>query len=118
MAAERNIYVRQGDTFTHALILWDGYDAGGSKIPADIDGYSFHSDIRRSGETHLSPAGDEVLASFSASVDANIVTLVLSSSDSNGVPPGRHWYDVEAISPEGKVFTYISGEIIFLPRVA
>jgi hypothetical protein len=119
MAAERNIYVRQGNTFTHSVVLWDGYDDLGNKVPMELSEYTFASDIREAGEDGpLSEPGEEILASFSYSVDENIVTLTLSSEDSEEVPPGKHWYDIQSKNGDGIITTLLSGTIIFLPRVA
>lgn len=78
----------------------------------------FSSEIRRSGDTPLSPSGNDVLASFSTSTTSNTVTLTLSSSDSGALPPGKHLYDIQSISPEGKVYTYLYGTITVLPEIA
>lgn len=125
MAAERNIYVRQGDTFTHSLILWDGYDESGNKIPLDLDGFSFQSQIREAGEDgRFSDAGEmfaneeeTIFSEFETEILDNIVTCTLSSERSEIVPPGRHWYDIQAETPGG-IVTYLYGTIIFLPRIA
>lgn len=78
----------------------------------------FSSEIRRSGDTPLSPSGDDILASFSTSTISNTVTLTLSSDDSSALPPGRHWYDIQSITPERKVYTYLYGTITVLPEIA
>jgi hypothetical protein len=118
MAAERDIHVKQDNTFVHAIVIWDGLNEQGQKVPSDLTGYKFFSDIKKAGSSRLSPAVGDVLGSFSVSIEDNIVTLTLSSEDSAQVPPGKHWYDIQSISPDGKVFTYLAGNITFLPGVA
>lgn len=119
MAAERNFYIRQGDTFTHTLVVWNGVDpVTNQKIPLDLEslGAQVSSEIRRAGETPLSDSGD-LLATFTVQNPVgNSVVLKLDSEESAGIPPGKHWYDIQVITD--KTETYLSGIVIVLPAVA
>lgn len=119
MAAERNFYIRQGDTFTHTLIVWDGVDpVTQEKIPLDLEGLGavVTSEIREAGETPLSDSG-ELLATFdAASPVENTVVLSLDSETSATIPPGKHWYDVQVVTSSKQ--TFLSGTVIVLPAVA
>lgn len=115
MAAERNFYIRQGDTFTHTIVVWNGVDENGDKIPLDLTDAGVFSDIRVAGESPLSEPG-AVLGSFIGSASGNIITLILSSTESATIPPGKHWYDIEVITNIRK--TYLSGTVIVIPAVA
>jgi hypothetical protein len=78
----------------------------------------FSSEIRRSGDTPLSPSGDDILASFSTSSNDNIVALTLSSTDSGLLPPGKHLYDIQGILPGGKIKTFLYGIVMVVPEVS
>jgi hypothetical protein len=124
MAAERNIFIRQGNTFTHAIILWDGV-VDGVKTPADLSGYTFASEIREAGETPFSNSGslfyneNETLSStFESVIDGNQVIFTLSSERAEIIPPGRHWYDIQQIDDQDRQTTLLSGTVVVLPEIA
>lgn len=119
LTANRNIAIRQGDTFTHSVVM--NYLEG---VPEDIGDYTFDSQVRESGRESLSPtpSGDP-LASFSVSsaqVSGGKVTVVctLSHEASSSIPPGRHSYDLQQTSAAGKVTTLIYGSIIVVPEIS
>ena len=115
MTAKRNFYIRQGDTFTHTIIVWNGTDESGERVPVDLTDADIYSDIKAAGETPLSEPGS-LLASFEASASGNVITLLLDSDTSAAIVPGKHWYDVEVILDKNK--TYLNGTVIVLPAVA
>lgn len=117
MTAERNFYIRQGDTFTHTVILWDGIDEQtGEKIPLDLTGYTVESQIREAGEDLLSDAGP-LLANFEYSLEGNVITTTLSSEQTADIPPGKHWYDVQ-LDDGQLIFTCLHGIVSVVPAVA
>lgn len=117
MTAERNFYIRQGDTFTHTIILWEGVsEVDGSKIALDLSGYTIASQIREAGEDFFSDSG-ALLAEFDHSVEGNVITTVLSSAQTALIPPGKHWYDVQ-IDDGQEVLTCLHGVVAVVPAVA
>lgn len=119
MIATRDIYIRQGNTFTHKLVITNGTSA------VDLSRSTFNSEIRTSGETSLSSTGDlfqnangTVFSVFDASVAGNVVTFTLPSNRSDIISPGKHKYDMQQIRPDGTVETLLSGEVVVMPKVS
>jgi len=114
----RNIYIRQGDTFSHSIVL--NYKI---PVPSDIEDHFYQSQIREYGYDNVSntPSGDPV-ATFSVSeqeVSGSTVrfTCSLSSADSDAVEPGKYLYDVQRVDGDGKIKTVLYGTVVVIPEI-
>ena len=119
MTANRNIIIRQGDTFTHSVVM-NSIEG----IPEDIADYVFESLVREAGYEELEPTPSGApLASFTVAeptVSGNAVSVVctLDYEASEDIPPGKHWYDFQQTDDTGKIKTLLYGSIIVVPQIS
>lgn len=107
MATKANLVIDQGSTFSTDLNMTD--DNGD---PMNLTGYTAASQIRK-WYTSVSPS-----ATFSSSINANtgVITLSLTSAQTNNLVAGRYVYDVE-LTTGSVVSRIVEGIITVTPQV-
>jgi hypothetical protein len=108
MAATSNLYIDAGSTFSAIISV-----SGSNGLPLNLTGYTVASQIRKS-------YGSITAYAFTASVyDAltGKVRLVLSSTTSSGIKPGRYLYDIEVTAPNNDKLRVVEGLVIITPEI-
>lgn len=103
--ARRDIEFTQGDSYVHTVTLLDDGDPapldGGATVAAQVRSYA---------------GAPVLLATFTVSVDSNVITLELSGTETGGIPTGKHRWDLEIQSGDS-VATILSGDCTVLGQV-
>lgn len=120
-AAEYNITIEQGATFTRTLTLKDGNGAG-----IDLTGYQFRGYVKES------QSATSTLAIFqftlaNQTTSPGVVTAVLPYSDTAALPVPEstkaalknavYLYDIEAQTPAGDVLRLLQGKATVVPEI-
>ena len=105
MAIYANLTVDQGSTFTATI---DVVDSEGSAL--DLTGYTYFGQIRKNYKS--STAVDFTIAAAPGGIE-----LVLSSTQTDAMKPGRYLYDVEIVSPGGEITRVVEGQLEITPSI-
>lgn len=95
----------QGGSFSVSINLKDDNDDSVS-----LDGYIARADIKKH-------ANASKKYSLSATIDENIITLSLTSTETRAIPAGRYYYDCEIESPSQDVLKVLRGVIEIYPGI-
>jgi hypothetical protein len=95
-----DLILYRGDDFYVDLTLTD--EAGD---PWDLTGWTAASQIRPSAES------DQVLASFTATIEANVIGLHLPHDQAQALTPGASRWDVQITDPTDRVLTLVAGAV-------
>lgn len=107
------------------VIGWKAYTSGGFiqyNTPHDLAGYAVRMKIRtRKGGDILasSEVADDPLNVLSLVADntAKTITLTIDADDAAALNIRQGWYDIEAVSPSGRVWRLMEGPITFSKEV-
>ena len=103
----------RGDFVERHYDLADG--DGVNNTPWDLAGYSARLQVRDLHDRLLlqlvSPSG------ISLNSPTGRVSWFVGPGPSGTIPPGRHFYDLELVAPDGKVITILSGVWFTSPDV-
>lgn len=108
MATSSNLFVDQGSYFSRFLTI---QTPSGTAYP--LDGYTVASQMRKNGGTSI---GYTIQATI---VDAPLgrIKLFLESADSEVIPSGRYFYDVEITDDDGEKLRVLEGIIVINPQM-
>lgn len=109
MAAYAEIVLDQGATFSTVITVTDD----STTLPANIQGYSFQSMIRKSYYT--ANASANMLCSIVDSANGN-VSISLDANTTANIKAGRYVYDVKATNTGGVVTRILEGIITITPQ--
>lgn len=99
MAAERNITIYKGDSYSHQVNIKNS-----ANVAINITGRTYISQIRKS------KASESVVLSFTTTVTnaANgVLTMSLSSSETSNINTGIYYYDLQETN--GSTITTLMG---------
>lgn len=108
MAAISNLYIDAGSTF-NAIVTVRGTDGN----VLNLTGFTVASQIKKS-------YGSLVAYNFSASIydgPSGKVRIVLSSTLSSTIKPGRYLYDIEVTAPSLEKLRVVEGLVIITPEI-
>ena len=99
MAAERNITIYKGDSYTHQINIKNS-----SNIAINITGRSYSSQIRKA------KSSESIVATFSTTItDASngVLMMSLASGQTSGINTGIYYYDLQETN--GSIITTLIG---------
>ena len=102
MAAERNIAIYKGDSYTHEIRIKDSANTN-----TNITGRTYTAQMRKSRSS------DTVVLSFNVSMTNptnGIVTISLTPEATSSIQPGTYFYDFEETNGS-YITTLMSGKI-------
>ena len=108
MASISNLYIDAGSTFSAIISV-----SGSSGTPLNLTGYTVASQIRKS-------YGSITVYAFTSTIYDAVtgkVRLVLSSTISSSIKPGRYLYDIEVTSPSNEKLRVVEGLVIITPEI-
>lgn len=108
MAVYANLFVDQGSDFMSTINL-----EGATGSAYSLSDYTIRAQMRK---TYTSTRSVDFIANISEP-DLGICLIELSAEQTSLLKPGRYVYDVEVISPDGKVYRVVEGQIDVAPRV-
>lgn len=109
MAAKANIVVDQGSTFETVLNLTTDTD-----LELNIIDHNFRGQIRKH---YTSSNAYNFTITKNTPFTAGNITVGLDANTTAIIPAGRYMYDVEMISPDGKVTRIVEGIVTVTPEV-
>lgn len=108
MAAERNIEIYQGDTYSHEVRI---SNSAGNRI--NITGRTYSAQIRKI------KTSDTITISFTTEItDAanGVLNFRLSASETTNLPIGNYYYDLQEING-ASVLTLLAGKVVVKKEV-
>lgn len=108
MAVYSNIVIDQGSTYTASI---DVTDADGDNI--DLTGYTAAGQIRK---TYSSSTAVD-FATAIPEPTSGVLTISLTSTQTNAMKAGRYVYDVEITSNGGSITRVLEGQVEVTPGV-
>ena len=109
MAAERNISIYKGDSYTHEVRIRNS-----ANVNTNITGRTYTAQMRKSRSS------DSVVLSFTVAVTSaanGLVTMSLSSGATSSIDPGTYFYDFEETNG-GYVTTLMTGKVTLTGQVS
>lgn len=109
MAAERNITIYKGDSYTHEVRIRDS-----ANVNTNITGRTYTAQMRKSRSS------DSVILSFDVVVTSAINGVILMSldpADTSSINPGTYFYDFEETNGS-YITTLMKGKISITGEVS
>jgi len=109
MAAERNIAIYKGDSYTHEVRIRNS-----ANVNTNITGRTYTAQMRKSRSS------DSVVLSFTVAITSavnGLVTMSLSSGATSAIDPGTYFYDFEETNG-GYVTTLMTGKVALTGQVS
>ena len=109
MAAERNIEIYKGDSYTHEIRIRDS-----ANVNTNITGRTYTAQMRKSRSS------DSVVLSFTVAISSaanGVVTMSLTPDATSSVQPGTYFYDFEETNA-GYVTTLMTGKVSLTGQVS
>jgi hypothetical protein len=109
MAAERNISIYKGDSYTHEIRIRNS-----ANVNTNITGRTYTAQMRKSRSS------DSVVLSFTVAVTSaanGLVTMSLSSDATSSIEPGIYFYDFEETNGS-YVTTLMTGKVSLTGQVS
>ena len=106
----QNLTINAGETFSRDLDILSADGTGG----VDLTGYTANSHIRKHTDSGLSA----VMAVGITSAADGKLSLSLTDSQTAGLAPGRHVYDVLLTKPSGSKMIAVEGTALVRPGIS
>ena len=135
-AIKRNMYIEQGTSFDFPFRWCNPGDPDPSTpgTPKDLTGWTFRSQMRKNQQAptqvDASTANGKIIAGIdpddpttdpqlggTADPTNGWIMLRLNDADTDGISSKTSMYDLEAESPEGKVYRLLQGSVSVDPNV-
>ena len=109
MAAERNIAIYKGDTYTHEIRIKDGANAN-----TNITGRTYKAQMRKSRSSSTTVLSFTIAITNAAN---GVVTMSLAPEVTSSIDPGTYFYDFEE-NNAGYVTTLMAGKVSLTGQVS
>jgi hypothetical protein len=109
MAAERNIEIYKGDSYTHEIRIRNS-----ANVNTNITGRTYTSQMRKSRSS------DSIILSFTVVIaDAvnGVINMSLTPEATSSIQPGTYFYDFEETN-SGYVTTLMTGKVSLVGQVS
>ena len=108
MATTSNIFIDQGSNYSNIITV-----SGASGAALDLTGYTVASQMRKS---YTSSTAYSLNPTIYNAVSGQ-VRMILTSSQSEAIPPGRYLYDLEITSAGGTKTRVVEGVATITPQI-
>jgi hypothetical protein len=108
VATTSNIFIDQGSNYSNIITV-----SGASGAALDLTGYTVASQMRKS---YTSSTAYSLNPTIYNAVSGQ-VRMILTSSQSEAIPPGRYLYDLEITSAGGTKTRVVEGVATITPQI-
>jgi hypothetical protein len=100
-----NITIEQGEDFSSSFVIRNQDES-----IATLSNYSVLSTLKKHPKASVG-----ISFTTSLNTSTSVVTIGMGRTDTSSLSPGRHYYDVFLVSPQGKRTKSIEGNVLVNP---
>lgn len=113
MSYDHNLFISQGSDWSSNVTHYTSNTSGRFVVDMSM----FANGAAQLRKCMSSNAAANVAVNVHTSNSDGIVTLELTNQQTSGIEAGRYFYDVEAITPDGKITQIVRGTVTVHPSV-